>query len=130
MKNLTSALAVLLVAFSACGGNVVVDGAATSTVGTGGTGGTGDTGGSVSSSGTSVASCFNLPARSSLTLCQSSATPTMCSFIYNCNEAGGAWEAICSGSACQCLNSGNVLCECAFNNTANACSVGTDCCFQ
>src|SRR5690348_285912 len=108
MKKLVSACAAVVVAVvSACGGNVVGDGSGASTGGTAGASGT------RTQPGTGAASCFNLPPRASPSLCGGCGGRGSCTTICSCGDPAGSWEADCSGSSCQCLYSGTVLCDCA-----------------
>ena len=123
IKKLVAGIAAAsLAALSGCGGNVIVDGAATA--------GTGGTSGTTSTTGSTEVSCFNLPTHASLKQCGGGSSPQFaCSFIYNCNDPAGSWEADCNGSACTCLHSGMVLCDCAFSS-GDVCGTGVDCCFK
>src|SRR5512140_1650527 len=96
-----SAAAVLVLAFVACGGKVVVD------VGPGaGNGGTG-VGGSSGVGGSGASTCFDPPDPSTLSFCGSSSSGDP-SCIENdfCDPQKNTWSAVCSATTCECKLNG------------------------
>jgi hypothetical protein len=112
----------------ACGGKVVVDGAASNTGGAGGTG----TGGTTTSGNPQACGDLVIPSPVALTPCGVNSTAgssggmTKCETDF-CDANGNIFGAVCTGPACACTLNGETKCTCAANGVTDFCST-TACC--
>jgi hypothetical protein len=121
--------------FAACGGNVVLEGSSSGSGSNGSAGGGGSSATHTTAShngGSGGASCLNPPDPTTLKFCGGSAaaggTMTSCAFDF-CDSSANTWEALCSGSTCQCKLNGTELCTCALNSPGDICSGAPNCCY-